>query len=332
MKNINFNQDGKKVIEQLKEIYTLIKEELQKVIIGQTEVIEQVLISLFAGGHVLLEGVPGLGKTYLIKSLSEILDLKFSRIQFTPDLMPSDIIGSDIIEESEGKRHFRFIPGPIFANIVLADEINRTPPKTQSALLQAMQENQITVGGKSYNLDPPFFVMATQNPIEAAGTYPLPEAQLDRFMFKILIFYPNKNEETKIVKETTSDNLPKLNKVISKDDILKSQSIIRNIPVAEHILEFAVDIVKDTRKETTKFNFVKEFVSWGASPRASQYLILGAKVRAALNGRFTPTKEDVKRLIYPTLRHRILLNFSAEAERVKVEDIIEKILESYKNV
>jgi len=323
-------QDEAEALIQLAEAYRKIDSEIKKVIIGQQEIIDQLLISLFARGHCLIIGVPGLAKTLLISTLAEVLDLKFSRIQFTPDLMPSDITGTEIIEEDmgTGRKSFRFIKGPVFANIVLADEINRTPPKTQSALLEAMQEHKVTAAGETHTLQEPFFVLATQNPIEQEGTYPLPEAQLDRFMFNLWINYPTFQEEIDIVKSTTSGYLPKLEKVMSAEEILVFQDAIRKMPVADNVIEFAVKLVGLTRPDDPASpEYIKNWINWGAGPRASQYLILGAKTRAALQGRFTPEIEDVKACAIPVLRHRIVTNFNAEAEGVTPLQIIQKLLQ-----
>jgi len=323
------DEKAPEMLEQLAEGYQKIFDEIQKVIVGQKDIIDQLLISLFSRGHCLIVGVPGLAKTLLINTLAKVLDLKFSRIQFTPDLMPSDITGTEIIEEdlAEGRKKFRFIKGPIFANIVLADEINRTPPKTQSALLEAMQEHKVTAAGETFVLEEPFFVLATQNPIEQEGTYPLPEAQLDRFMFNLWIDYPQFEEELEIVRQTTGDFEAQLNKVMDAQQIIEFQNVLRKVPVAEHVIEYAVRLVNLTRphfKDAPKY--IKEWINWGAGPRASQYLIIGAKVRAALEGRFTPQIEDVNACAIPVLRHRIVTNFNAEAEGVTTVDIIEKIL------
>ncbi len=319
-----------KAVETLKVARERIVGELRKVIVGQDAVIEQLLTALFANGHVLLVGVPGLAKTLLISSLARVLDLKFNRIQFTPDLMPSDITGTDIIEEdaSTGKRAFRFIQGPVFANVVLADEINRTPPKTQAALLQAMQEKEVTTGGNTFHLALPFFVLATQNPIELEGTYPLPEAQLDRFMFNVRVDYPSQTEEEKIVATTTSSYEAKLERVLTGEDIVALQKLIRRVPVTDHVVRYAVRLARATRGEADAPEFVKQWVSWGAGPRASQYLVLGAKTRAVLLGRFAPGIEDVKAVAPAVLRHRIITNFTAEAEGVKPERIIEDLLKT----
>ncbi|RKZ02091.1 MAG: AAA family ATPase [Candidatus Hydrothermota bacterium] len=305
--------------------------EIGKVIVGQHEIIDQLLIALFSGGHVLIVGVPGLAKTLLVKTLASILDLKFSRIQFTPDLMPSDIIGTDIIEEDleTGRKHFKFVAGPIFANMILADEINRTPPKTQSALLEAMQELKVTVNGRDYFLEPPFFVLATQNPIEQEGTYLLPEAQLDRFMFELRIDYPSYDEEKQIVVETTAPEVSQPEKVLERNEILELQKFVRMVPAPDHVVDYAVRLVRASRpKGEFATKMVKDFVEWGAGPRASQFLILGAKARALLRGKPVPTIEDVKAIAYPVLRHRIIVNFAAEAEGITSEDIIADLLEN----
>jgi len=318
-----------KAVEAIKQARERILAELRKVIVGQDEVVEQLLTALFANGHVLLVGVPGLAKTLLVSSLAQVLDLKFNRIQFTPDLMPSDITGTDVLEEaSSGRREIRFIPGPVFANIVLADEINRTPPKTQAALLQAMQEKQVTVGGQTFNLALPFFVLATQNPIELEGTYPLPEAQLDRFMFNVLVGYPSQEEEQRIVATTTSAYEAKLERVLGAEDILSLQKLVRRVPVADHVVRYAVRLARATRGGTDAPGLVGQWVSWGAGPRASQYLVLGAKTRAVLLGRYAPGIEDVQAVAPAVLRHRIVTNFTAEAEGVKPERIIEELLKS----
>ncbi|MFQ5866646.1 MAG: AAA family ATPase [bacterium] len=318
-----------KLVEKLAQGRKSILEQLHKIIVGQDEVIEQLLIALFARGHCLIVGVPGLAKTMLISTIAQIVDLKFQRIQFTPDLMPSDITGTDVIEEniSTGKRSFRFIKGPIFANIILADEINRTPPKTQSALLQAMQEYKVTASGNTYPLEPPFFVLATQNPIEQEGTYPLPEAQLDRFFFEVNIDYPKYEEEKEIVTRTTSSFQAKLIKALNAKEIIDLQEIVRKVPASDHVVEYAVNLVTATRPSSPKApEFIKRWLSWGASPRASQNLILGGKARAILNGRFNISVEDIKALAHPALRHRIILNFNAEAEGVRTDEVIDRLL------
>ena len=317
-------------VERLKAARERILVELRKVIVGQDEVVDQLLTALFANGHVLLVGVPGLAKTLLISSLARVLDLEFKRIQFTPDLMPSDITGTDIIEqdESTGRRMVRFIKGPVFANVVLADEINRTPPKTQAALLQAMQEKEVTAGGQTYPLELPFFVLATQNPIELEGTYPLPEAQLDRFMYNVRVDYPKRDEEERIVAATTSAYEAKIERVLTAQDILDLQQLVRRVPVADHVVRYAVRLARATRGREDAPDFVKQWVSWGAGPRASQFLVLGAKTRAVLLGRFAPGVEDVKAVAPAVLRHRIVSNFNAEAEGIKPERIIEDLLAS----
>jgi len=307
-------------IDALASSYKKLKKEIGKVIIGQDDVIKSVLIGLFSNGHSLLVGVPGLAKTLLIQTISDALDLDFKRIQFTPDLMPSDITGSEILDES---RHFQFNKGPVFANIVLADEINRTPPKTQAALLEAMQEKSVTVGGKRYLLPKPFFVLATQNPIEQEGTYPLPEAQLDRFMFNIPLDYPTFEEEIEVVKSTTTDKTVSVNKVISGDDILFFQKMVRKIPLADNVLEYAVNLTAKTRPKSSRSSeMADKFLSWGAGPRASQYLVLGAKCNAAINGKYSPDIEDIQAVAINVLRHRIIKNYKAEAEGITEEDII----------
>ena len=304
--------------------YKLLQAEIGKVIVGQDDVIKEVLISIFSRGHCLLVGVPGLAKTLLVNTISDALGLSFNRIQFTPDLMPGDIIGSEILDES---RNFKFIKGPLFANIILADEINRTPPKTQSALLEAMQEKAVTAAGKRYKLDEPFFVLATQNPIEQEGTYPLPEAQLDRFMFNIWVDYPSFQEEMSIVKNTTSDKKVALNKVLDNEEILFFQELIRKIPVADNVMEYAVKIATKTRPNTpAATDIVNKYLSWGAGPRASQYLVIGAKCHAAVNGKYSPDIEDVKAVALPILRHRIVRNYMAEAEGFTLEKIINSLL------
>lgn len=323
------NLDDVEAVELLHQTYKSIKNEIAKVIIGQNEIIEQLIISLLARGHCLLVGVPGLAKTLLIKTLAQVLDLKFNRIQFTPDLMPSDITGTEIIEENvtTGEKTFKFVKGPVFANIVLADEINRTPPKTQAALLEAMQEHHVTAAGQKYILEEPFFVLATQNPIEQEGTYPLPEAQLDRFMFNLWLNYPSRTEEIEIVKTTTSSYSTKLNQILNAEEIIFFQDLVRRVPVADNVIEFAVDLVGRTRPNGAATpEFIKNWLSWGAGPRASQYLILGAKTKAILDGRKTPDIEDVRKMAGPVLRHRIVTNFNAEADGVNSIQIIEKLL------
>ncbi len=314
----------KETVDQLVSHYKELKNEIHKVIVGQDDVVDQVLISIFSRGHCLLVGVPGLAKTLLVNTISDCLGLSFNRIQFTPDLMPSDIIGSEVLDES---RNFKFIKGPLFSNIILADEINRTPPKTQSALLEAMQERSVTAAGKTYKLPQPFFVLATQNPIEQEGTYPLPEAQLDRFMFNIWVDYPSYEEELAIVKSTTSDQQVDLKQVISGDQIMQYQDLIRRIPVADNVLEYAVKLVGKTRVNSPEApEITKNFITWGAGPRASQNLIVGAKCHAALNGKYSPDIEDVKAVAKPILRHRLVRNYRAEAEGYSMDKIIETLL------
>jgi len=314
---------------KLSKAYSDIRAEIAKIIVGQEQVIEHLLISLLSRGHCLLIGVPGLAKTLLIKTLAEALDLKFSRIQFTPDLMPSDITGTEIIEENvtTGQKSFKFVRGPVFANILLADEINRTPPKTQAALLEAMQEHHVTAAGQTYLLQEPFFVLATQNPIEQEGTYPLPEAQLDRFMFNLWLDYPSFDEEVAIVKSTTSPYKPDLKQILSAKEISAFQDLVRRVPVAENVIQYAVTLVNRTRPALPGApSYIKGWIRWGAGPRASQYLILGAKTRAILSGRHTPDINDVKALAGPVLRHRIVTSFNAEAEGVSAIQIIEKLV------
>ena len=316
-------------LEQLTEVHGRIREELGKVIVGQDRVIGELLIALFCKGHCILEGVPGLAKTLMISTLSRLLSLSFSRIQFTPDLMPSDILGTEVIEEdkSTGTRQLRFMKGPIFANAILADEINRTPPKTQAALLEAMQENQVSVGGFQHRLPLPFFVLATQNPIEQEGTYPLPEAQLDRFMFKIQVDYPSEQEEFEIVKLTTTTSESEVEYVLSARDILKLQKVVRRVPCADHIIRYAMKFARWTRPnhEHTP-SFIKDYVEWGAGPRASQFLTLAGKARAALNGRYYVSTEDIRQVAHPVLRHRIITNFNAEAEGIRSDQIIDWLI------
>lgn len=320
--------DDVKLVEELVASVKKIKEEIAKIIVGQDEIINQLLIALLSKGHCLLVGVPGLAKTLLIKTISNVLDLKFSRIQFTPDLMPSDITGTEIIEEDPitKRREFKFITGPVFANVILADEINRTPPKTQAALLESMQEHRVTVAGKSYQLDEPFFVLATQNPIEQEGTYPLPEAQLDRFMFSLWLGYPSLAEEKSIVKNTTSSYEPVLEKIVSAKKINDYQELVRKVPVADNVIDYAVKFVNKTRPlNSDSPDFVKNWIRWGAGPRASQYLILAAKAKAIIEGRFTPNIDDVKSTLIPVLRHRLITNFSAEAEGINSMEIINRL-------
>lgn len=317
-------------VHKLSEAYQHIRTELAKVIVGQHAVIEELLISLFARGHCLLVGVPGLAKTLMIRTLAEALSLKFSRIQFTPDLMPADITGTEVIQEdrSTGTRAFRFLEGPIFANVILADEINRTPPKTQAALLEAMQEHQVTVGGTRHKLAEPFFVLATQNPIEQEGTYPLPEAQLDRFMFNVLVDYPDEDEELEIIKRTTTESRASLTPMLSAEDIGALSNIVRKVPVADHIARYALKFTRLTRREQGQVpDFVHDYVSWGAGPRASQHLVLGAKARAVLHGRYYVNTDDIRAVALPVLRHRIMTNFSAEADGIRSDDIIRRLIE-----
>lgn len=303
--------------------YRELKSEIGKVIVGQDKVIETILISIFSNGHSLLVGVPGLAKTLLVQTISDALDLDFKRIQFTPDLMPSDITGSEIYDQTQG---FRFNRGPIFSNIILADEINRTPPKTQAALLEAMQERSVTAAGTIHKLERPFFVLATQNPIEQEGTYPLPEAQLDRFMFNIVVEYPTYEEEVQVVKNTTSDLKVEVNKVLTVHEILEFQQLVRKVPVADNVLNYAVELASKTRPNTAKAtDVVNNYLSWGAGPRASQFLVLGAKCHAVLNGKFSPDIEDVRAVATPILRHRIVRNYKAEAEGITIEDILSKL-------
>lgn len=314
----------KEALDALKVKHAALIAEVGKVMVGQDQVIREVVTAIFAGGHVLLVGVPGLAKTLLVNTIAQALGLDFNRIQFTPDLMPSDIVGSEILDES---RHFKFVKGPLFANIVLADEINRTPPKTQSALLEAMQERKVTAAGHTYDLPAPFFVLATQNPIEQEGTYPLPEAQLDRFMFNTWVDYPTYAEELNVVRATTTDTHNTVNPVVTGEEIAFFQQLIRRMPVADNVLEYAVGLVAKTRPGRERATSeVNAFLSWGAGPRASQYLIIGAKVNAALNGKYSPDIEDVKAVATPILRHRIVRNYKAEAEGKSVEGIIEGLL------
>ena len=319
------------VLEELAKARQFFFSEVGKVVIGQQEILDHILIALLARGHSLIVGVPGLAKTLIIKTLSDVLDLSFKRIQFTPDLMPSDITGTELIDvdQNTGQRSFRFFQGPVFANIVLADEINRTPPKTQAALLEAMQEHKVTAGGKTYDLDEPFFVLATQNPIEQEGTYPLPEAQLDRFMFNLNIEYPSTEDEVSIVRETTTPEIQSLNAVITKSEIATYQDLVRRVPVADNVVEYAVKLVGATRpNSSTAPEFIQQSVDWGAGPRASQYLVLGAKAKAILDGRPSPNINDIQSLALPILRHRVLPNFNAEADGLKVEDILNRLLDT----
>jgi len=317
-------------VERLTEAYKKITDELGKLIVGQQRVVEELLIAMLAGGHCLLVGVPGLAKTLMVRTLADTLDLSFNRIQFTPDLMPADITGTEVIQEdkSTGHREFNFLKGPVFANVVLADEINRTPPKTQAALLEAMQEHQVTAGGKRHQLPEPFFVLATQNPIEQEGTYPLPEAQLDRFMFEVFVDYPEEDEEFEIVRQTTADIQVSVSRILSLDELTQLQQTVRRVPVADHVIRYAMQFSRLTRREKGNVpDFINEYVSWGAGPRASQYLILGAKARAMLQGRAYVSTEDVKAIAAPVLRHRIITNFNAEAEGMKANDIVQMLTE-----
>ncbi|MCC6493630.1 MAG: MoxR family ATPase [Pirellulales bacterium] len=323
-------QDDSQAIARLHESFTHLRQELAKAVIGQQQVVEQLLVAMLAGGHCLLVGVPGLAKTLLVRTLAEALSLRFSRIQFTPDLMPADITGTEVIQHDRdsGERVFRFLPGPVFANVVLADEINRTPPKTQAALLEAMQERQVTAGGQRHVLPSPFFVLATQNPIEQEGTYPLPEAQLDRFMFEVLVDYPSDEEELAIVKQTTCDAAPRVTPTLAADQIERYGHLVRRVPIADHVVRYALQLVRQTRAgrpeagETTA-----RYVTWGAGPRASQYLVLGAKARAAIEGRLFASIDDIRAVARPVLRHRIITNFSAEADGVTADAIVEELLE-----
>ena len=316
------------LLEKLGDMKSRFFEEIGKTVIGQHEVLNHILIALLCKGHTLIVGVPGLAKTLIIKSMAELLDMNFNRIQFTPDLMPSDITGTEVIDEakSTGKRSFRFFKGPIFSNIILADEINRTPPKTQSALLEAMQEQHVTTAGKSYQLDKPFFVLATQNPIEQEGTYPLPEAQLDRFMFNLLIDYPDREDENSNVKKTTSILDSSSKKIISKKEILEFQELVLRVPMADNVVEFAVDLVASTRPGKQAKKFVNDLIEWGAGPRATQSLILGAKAHAIMNGNPSVNIDDVKKMVYPVLRHRVIASYSAEADNITVDEILAKLV------
>lgn len=317
-------------VERLHEAYRQITSELAKVIVGQKDVIEELLIALFARGHCLLVGVPGLAKTLMIRTLADSLSLQFNRIQFTPDLMPSDITGTEVIQEDRatGHRELRFIRGPVFANVILADEINRTPPKTQAALLEAMQEHQVTIGGQKHTLPEPFFVLATQNPIEQEGTYPLPEAQLDRFMFMVMVDYPSEDDELEIVRRTTADIETKLTATLSAEQIVELGRIVRKAPVADHIARYALRLARLTRRDKPEApDFVREYVQWGAGPRASQYLVLGAKARAVLAGRRAVEHDDIRAVALPVLRHRLKTNFAADAEGVTADDIIRRLLD-----
>ncbi len=326
-------KDDLRAVEELHEARRMLLGEIEKRIVGQKEVVDALLVALFARGHCLFVGVPGLAKTLLISTVADVLDLSFNRIQFTPDLMPSDISGTDVLEEDHttGKRTFRFVKGPLFANLLLADEINRTPPKTQAALLQAMQEYRVTAGGETYPLDLPFLVFATQNPIEQEGTYPLPEAQLDRFMFYVTVNYPSASEEVEIVRATTVAQRPPLRRILSPHKIRDLQDLVLRVPAADHVIKYAVDLVRATRpNEPGAADFVKDNVSWGAGPRASQYLVLGAKSRAILDGRMAASVEDVRALARNVLVHRVITNFRAESEGVSSAQIVERLLEKVK--
>ena len=324
--------DDVEAIDHLRKVYQSFKDEIGKVIIGQEEVIEQLAICLFSRGHALLMGVPGLAKTLLVSSVAETMDLSFNRIQFTPDLMPADITGTDIIQETDaGHREFEFIKGPVFANLVLADEINRAPAKTQSAMLEAMQENMVTVLGKTYTLDKPFFVLATQNPIEQEGTYPLPEAQLDRFMFLINVDYPSHDEELRIARETTGVAKSALKHILNGQQVIDFQQLVRRMPVPDHIYQYAVEIVRKTRPGTeAAAEWLGEYVAWGAGPRAVQYLILGAKARAALNGSYMARLEDIEAVARPVLTHRVLTNFAAESQGMTAAKVVDRLVEEMK--
>ena len=319
-------------IESLVDKTAKLKKEISKVIVGQKDAVNFVLLSVFCGGHSLLIGVPGLAKTLMIRTLAETVDLKFKRIQFTPDLMPSDIIGTEILEEdhSTGKKFFKFSKGPIFANIILADEINRTPPKTQAALLEAMQEFEVTYSGNTYHLDRPFFILATQNPIEQSGTFPLPEAQQDRFLFYIKIGYPTSSEETTILKATTGTKSKKPSKIISAEDIIRLQELVREVPISDDLIAYVSKIVRATRPETSDNSYVKEWVSWGAGPRAGQAIIVTAKARALMEGRLAVTPDDLKKVAFPVLRHRVIVNFRAEAEGITSDKVTEELFKSIK--
>jgi MoxR-like ATPase len=321
--------DDLQALDKLKSAYGSIRAELNKVIVGQSDVIEQLLMAIFSQGHCLLEGVPGLAKTLMVSTLARSLKLDFSRIQFTPDLMPSDITGTEVIQENKatGERAFRFINGPIFANIILADEVNRTPPKTQAALLESMQERQVTVGGQRHPLPAPFFVLATQNPIEQEGTYTLPEAQQDRFMFKVFVKYPSYDEEYRIAETTTSEHKPVVDAVLSGEDILKLQQMVRRVPAAPFVIHYALRLVRATRiHEGDVPAFVNDWVSWGSGPRGMQYLLLGGKARAMLHGRFHVTTDDIKAVAHPVLRHRIITNFNAESAGITSDKVIDRLL------
>lgn len=320
----NMYASDKEAADALVQKYQLLKKEVRKVIVGQENIVHDTLLAIFSKGHVLLVGVPGLAKTLLVNTIGKVLGLSFSRIQFTPDLMPSDIIGTEILDET---RHFKFIKGPVFANIILADEINRTPPKTQAALLEAMQEKMITVAGQSHRLSEPFFVLATQNPIEQEGTYPLPEAQLDRFMFNLWLDYPSYEEEIEVVKNTTTGKDEEAKTIMSAEEIAYFQQLVRRVPVADNVYEYAVGLVAKTRPNTASAHeWTNKYISWGAGPRASQYLIIGAKANALLKGKYSPDIEDVQAVALPILRHRLVRNYTAEAENISIENIIQKLM------
>ena len=324
----NIDNSDLEAVEKLADAAARISSELSQVIVGQSQVIEELLIAMFAGGHCLLVGVPGLAKTLMVRTLAETLNLSFNRVQFTPDLMPSDITGTEVIQQdrTSGTREFRFIEGPIFTNVLLADEINRTPPKTQAALLEAMQEHQVTAGGKRHQLQEPFFVLATQNPIEQEGTYPLPEAQLDRFMFQVFVDYPDEEEEFQIVRQTTVTTTASVKEVLSLEEILALQQTVLKLPAADHVIRYAMQFARLTRREKGEVpDFVSKYVSWGAGPRASQYLMLGAKTRAMLKGRAYVSTDDVRAVAAPVLRHRIVTNFNAEAEGVTSDEIVRRL-------
>ena len=324
---MSLEQQEKNVIDLLQKL-PLLKKEIQKIIVGQDEVLEEIIIAMLAGGHCLLEGVPGLAKTLMVRTLSQAMDLNFKRIQFTPDLMPTDIVGTEILEEDHvtGKRFFKFNKGPLFANIVLADEINRTPPKTQAALLEAMQEFEVTYGGQTYPLDRPFFILATQNPIEQSGTYPLPEAQLDRFLLYIRIGYPSQEEETAILNSTTSNKKVTINPVIGGVDIKQLQGLVRDVSISNELINYVSNLIRATRPNATPVSFINEWVRWGAGPRAGQALILTAKARALFKGRYAVVMEDIHAMAAPVLRHRLLMNFKAEAENISTDDVTKVLL------
>ncbi len=325
--------DDLQQVEQLQKAYAAMKEEMSKVIVGQDQVVDELFMALFCRGHCLLIGVPGLAKTLMISTLARILNLSFNRIQFTPDLMPSDITGTEVIQQDKvsGEREFKFLKGPIFANVILADEINRTPPKTQAALLEAMQEATVTAGGQRHDLDAPFFVLATQNPIEQEGTYPLPEAQLDRFMFMVKVDYPSMSEEREILRRTTEIRHTELNAILDKDTIFNLQDIVRRVPISDHVMDYCLRLTRSTRLEKEEApDWAKEWLAWGAGPRASQFLVLGAKARALLQGRFYVSAEDVRAIAHPVLRHRLVTSFAAEAEGINADTVIDRLLEEIK--